>query len=452
MQHPGTAQPQSSRTEARAAQNARDLEDHLRWLDSITGTALGVLAVASGIYTYLGVSSLLDDTGTFTVIAALAYSVAVSVGIFVFWSYMMRLVPAVRTITARMGLILSMALGSVAIIAMSSWLNAAALAGAAAVEQHLAKTVQDYQTALERADEIVQSGQSLARDVARVRQSFENLSEQEATGQLSGFAGQGAVFRLLRQKADELSALEAQITAQQPLVEAAFDEGNAILSRMRTLTVEQGPVAQRSVQFSEEAVRLANVITQLRQLSAAPLVLRAARDLSESVVIPELDGSNAATRQGQQATINSVREVLSQRADGLAGAAAAVLNMTPPRDTTYTPVSAADAVILYAGNFIPSWAGAIAIDLLPAVLVLIVAITQAAIRVGREAAATEDTMTLAELRAAVQAIREIDTSLERAESPSAIDPKPAHAPKEVEHSETPHSPDITEIGSQRRAD
>ena len=34
-----------------------------------------------------------------------------------------------------------------------------------------------------------------------------------------------------------------------------------------------------------------------------------------------------------------------------------------------TNPAAADAVILYAGNFVPSWAGAIAIDLLPAVLV-----------------------------------------------------------------------------------
>ncbi|APG48971.1 hypothetical protein [Phaeobacter porticola] len=449
--HPSGPQSRLSRSEARAARNARDLEDHLSWLDNITGTALGVLAVASGIYTYLGVSSLLDDTGAFSVIAALAYSVAVSVGIFVFWSYMMRLVPAVRTVAARIGLVLSMALGSVAIIAMSSWLNAAALAGAAAVEQHLAKTVQDYQTALERADEITQSGQSLVRDVARVRQTFVDLSEQEATGQLSGFAGQGAVFRLLRQKSDELAALESQITSQQPLVEAAFDEGNVILSRMRALTVEQGPVEQRSVLFSEEAVRLANVITQLRQLSVAPLVQRAARDLSDSVVTPELDGTDAVTRQGQQATIDSVRRVLAQRADGLGAAAASVLSMTPPRDTTYTPVSAADAVILYAGNFVPSWAGAIAIDLLPAVLVLIVAITQGAIRAGREGATTEDTMTLAELRAAVAAIRDIDTSLDRVGPVVTPSQQVSTAPDNNPSAEI-QGADIAKLDDQRRAD
>src|SRR5690606_7857657 len=149
--------------------------------------------------------------------AAVAYSVAVSVGIFVFWSFLLRLLPAMRTAAARLGLMLSMALGCVAIIAMSSWLNAAALAGAAAVEQHLAKTVQDYQSALERSHEIAVSGQSLARDVARVRQSFQDLSAQEAVGDLSGTAGRGAVFRVLTQKADELAALEAQIEAQAPL-------------------------------------------------------------------------------------------------------------------------------------------------------------------------------------------------------------------------------------------
>jgi len=193
-----------SRTQARNVRNAHELETNLGWLDTITGTALGVLAVASGIYTYLGVSSLLDENGALSIFAALAYSVAVSVGIFVFWSYMMKLLPVVRTAASRIGLFLAMILGSVAIIAMSSWLNAAALAGAAAVEQHLAETVQDYQTSLERADEIAQAGQSLALDVARTRQSFQDLAEQEATGQLSGFAGQGAVFRLLRQKSDEL--------------------------------------------------------------------------------------------------------------------------------------------------------------------------------------------------------------------------------------------------------
>ena len=404
-----TDQKPLSPSEAHGLRYAQELEGHLGWLDSFTSAALAVLAVASGIYTYLGVSSLLDDSGALSFFAAMSYSVAVSVGIFVFWSYMMRLLPAVRTAAARTGLFVSMGLGCCAIVAMSSWLNAAALAGAAAVEQHLANTVQQYQTSLERAHSVAVSAQGLERDVARVRQSFQDLSEQEASGQLSGLAGRGAVFRVLRQKSEELAALEQQIQAQGPLVEQAFAEGNAILSRMRALTVEPGPVEQRSVSFSEEAVRLAGVITTLRQLSVAPLVVRSADDLAASVVLPEVE----EIRDEQSTTIASVLNVLSQRAETLKMAAEAVLAMPAPADITYTPVSTADAVILYAGNFVPSWAGAISIDLLPAVLVFILMVTQAAIRQGRGRAGVEDTLTLAEFRAALGAVREVELALDR---------------------------------------
>lgn len=412
---------------ARGVRYAQELEGHLSWLDTFTGTALGVLATASGIYTYLGVSSLLDDNGAMSAFAAIAYSIAVSVGIFVFWSYMLRLFPAVRGARARTGLLGAMALGSLAIVAMSSWLNAAALAGSAAVEQHLARTVQDYQSSLERAHEIGVSAQGLERDVARVRQSFEDLSELEATGNLSGLAGRGAVFRVLRQKSAELASVETQIASQTPLVEQAFAEGNQILSRMRALTVEQGPVETRSVEFSEQAVRLAGLITQLRQLSVAPLVERAAQDLAASVVLPELDASTAENRGAQNATITSVLDVLAQRATTLERAAQAVMAMPPPSETTYTPISSADAVILYARNFIPSWAGAIAIDLLPAVLVFILGITQTAIRAGRNDASVADTLTLAELRAALAAVKDVDLAMKG----DSLEERPA--PKDGAH-------------------
>ena len=394
--------------EARGLRSAREIEGQLKSLESFTPMALGVLSVASGIYTYLGVSSLLADTGAMSFFAAIAYSLAVSVAIFVFWSYLIRLLPALRTTAARLGMFAAMALGSMAIVAMSSWLNAAALAGSAAVEQHLARTVQEYQNGLEQANRVAVAAQGLQLDVARTRQSFQDLSAQEATGNLSGTAGRGAVFRVLTQKADELTALEAQIAGQGPLVDAAFAEGNQILSRMRALTAATGAVEQRSVEFAEESVRLAGLIAQLRQLSVAPLVARAAQDMAESVVLPRLDGSTEGIRSDQQSTIDAVLVVLTQRAATLSAAAAEVLAMPTPDEATYAPISTADAVLRYAGEFIPSWAGAIAIDLLPAVLVLIMMVAHSAIRADRDGIAPENTMTLAEIRAAMIALRDIE--------------------------------------------
>lgn len=397
--------------EARGLRTAKELEAHLVWLDTFTPAALGVLAIASGIYTYLGVSSLLEDNGAVTFFAAVAYSIAVSVGIFVFWSYMLRLLPSMRTASGFIGLTISTIVGSVAIIAMSSWLNAAALAGAAAVEQHLENTVRDYQAALEQAHDIALSGQALGREVERARQSFEELAELEQSGDLSGTAGRGAVFRVLTQKAEELRNLEEQIANQQPLIEDAFQQGNEILARMRELTVAPGPVDRRSVQFSEESVKLAGVISRLNQYNVAPLVARAAGDLPSSVVLPELDGRSSEVRDAQSSTINSVLNALDQRGKTLRTAAEEVLEIEPPIETAYNPISSADAVIKYAHNFVPSWAGAIAIDLLPAVLVFVLAITQAAIRSGKDGMSIEDTLTLSDLRAAMNAMKDVEVTM-----------------------------------------
>ncbi len=76
-----------------------------------------MLAVASGIYTYLGVSSLLEDTGAMSFFAAVAYSIAVSVGIFVFWSYLLRLLPSMRSASGFLSLTLSMLVGSLEYLA-----------------------------------------------------------------------------------------------------------------------------------------------------------------------------------------------------------------------------------------------------------------------------------------------------------------------------------------------
>lgn len=397
--------------ETKGLRTAKELEAHILWLDTFTPAALGILAIASGIYTYLGVSSLLEDTGAMSFFAAVAYSVAVSVGIFVFWSYMLRLLPAMRNAAGYIGLTVMMIVGSLAIIAMSSWLNAAALAGSAAVEQHLDTTVRDYQTSLEQAHNIALSAQALRQEVRRAREAFEALAEQERSGELSGTAGEGAVYRVLRQKTEELQSLETQIGEQQPLIEAAYEQGNAMLARMRSLTVAPGPVDQRSVAFSEESVRLAGVISNLNQYSVALLVARAAADLPASVVLPELDGRTATIRDAQSSTIGSVLDALDQRSQTLGQAAAEVLALEPPQETAYNPISRADAVIRYAGNFAPSWAGAIAIDLLPGVLVFILAITQAAIRNGRDGLSIEETLTLADLKAAISAMKDVEASM-----------------------------------------
>src|SRR3954453_7257474 len=96
-----------------------------------------ILALAAGVYTYLGVRELLNGSPTTVFFAAVIYSVAVSVGIYAFWVFLMQFMPHVTGRAGRGLMFGCMALGSLMIVAMSSWLNASALAGAGAVPHHL---------------------------------------------------------------------------------------------------------------------------------------------------------------------------------------------------------------------------------------------------------------------------------------------------------------------------
>src|SRR5215208_1548859 len=136
------------------------LREGITRLEVTSRVTLGVLALASGVYTYLGVRELLNGNATVVFFAAVIYSVAVSVGIYAFWSFLMRLLPHVLDYTGRMLLFGAMLLGSLMIIAMSAWLNATALAGAAALEQHLSMALQSCTRDLEQ-------GPSYARDARR---------------------------------------------------------------------------------------------------------------------------------------------------------------------------------------------------------------------------------------------------------------------------------------------
>ena len=67
-----------------------------------------------------------------------------------------------------------------------------------------------------------------------------------------------------------------------------------------------------------------------------------------------------------------MQEAVAAQSKALSAAAGKILNDKPVEPSPFVPLSSAEAILRYAGDFIPSWAGAISIDLMPAVLVIIV--------------------------------------------------------------------------------
>ena len=375
-------------------------------LDTTMRITLGILALASGVYTYLGVRDLLDGNATLTFFAALIYSVAVSVAIYAFWSMLLTFLPHVRDAASRLWLFGAMILGSIMIIAMSSWLNAAALAGSAAIEQHMAVTLQDYTRDLDAAHNRALATQSLLPDIQLASTRFARLAEAERNGALTGTGGSGTVVQLLSQMSNQLDDLGRQVVESGERTTALYAEGSAQIAKMRENVSGNGAIKERSDAFGTEALRLVGTIAAMEQTSMAPAVKRAADDMAKSFIAPAADGRTADLAGRQNTVVGNVEKAVAAQATALSSAAAAIIGNGPVEPARFQPLSTAEAVLRYAGDFLPSWAGAISIDLLPAVLVLALCVVHAALRREAEPADAE-AMTAAQLIAALRLAREV---------------------------------------------
>lgn len=410
--------------------NAAQLRQTIASLSSMTRFALAVLALASGVYTYLGVRSLLDGSAGFVFFAAIIYSVAVSVAIYAFWSYMLQFVPLVRSFSKRISLFLVMAIGSLMIVAMSSWLNAAALAGSAALEQHLAVTLEGYAQDLDAAHGRALSAQSLLPDVQRASDRFARLAANEReSGALTGSSGSGSVVQLLTQMSAQMRELGQTITQSSNASADLFQAGSAHIAAMRELVSGAGAVQPRADQFSAEAIQLIGVISALQETSVAPSVKRAAADLSLGFIAPVADGRSAELVARQDQVMATVRASVSAQSSALTEAADEILAEDRVATRRFVPLSSAEAVLRYYSDFIPSWAGAISIDLLPFVLVLVLMIVHDAMRKESDVLEDAETITAAEMFRAVALYREMTGAY--ADNPLPPEPEAEPIPEDV---------------------
>ena len=388
--------------------NAARLQETVRGVETMTRFALAVLSLASGVYTYLGVRGLLDGTATFVFFAAIIYAAAVSVAIYAFWTFMLRFVPLVTQAGQRAALFLTMAVGCFMIMAMSSWLNAAALAGSAALEQHLSVNLEGYVADFDAAHANALAAQSLLPDVQRAADRFGRLADDErSSGALTGTTGSGSVVQLLTQMSAQMTELSTTITTSRDQVQTLFDQGSAHLAKMRALVSGADEIGPRSDEFAAEVVQLNAVITSLQQTDVAPSVKRAAADLAAGFIAPAADGGSTDLVNRQDAVMGTVRDSVTAQSAALSAAADEILNQPKVAPHRFTPLSSAEAVLRYWSDFIPSWAGAISIDLLPVVLVLVLMIVHDAMR--RESANVGDgeTMTAGEMLRAMDLYRQL---------------------------------------------
>ena len=319
---------------------------------------------------------------------------------------------------------------------MNTKFAAAALAGSAALEQHLAVTMEGYVADLDDAHGNALAAQSLLPDVQRAQERFARLAEDErSSGALTGTTGSGSVVQLMTQMAAQMGELQNTITGSRAEVTALFEQGSAHLAKMRELITAPGSVAPRADAFAAEVIQLTAIIAALQETGIAPSVKRAAQDLSLGFIAPVADGGNAGLVIRQDQVMQTVRDSVAAQSAALTTAADEILAEPKVEPRRFVPLSAAEAVIRYWSDFIPSWAGAISIDLLPVVLVLVLMVVHDAMRREAQSLEEAETMTAAEMLRAVNIYRRMkvdeaegDAELEAVVASAEPDDKPAEPP------------------------
>jgi hypothetical protein len=427
------------------------LREGVQRLEVTTRVTLGVLALASGVYTYLGVRDLLNGNATVVFFAAVIYAVAVSVGIYAFWTYLMRFLPHVRDGRSRGLLFACMALGSLMIVAMSAWLNASALAGAAAIQQHLSVTVQSYTRDLDQAHNNALAAQGLLPDIQMASTRFAKLADAERGGSLTGTSGSGTVVQLLTQMSAQLDNLAKEVGQSGEKVKALYEQGGKHIERMRTLISDRGPINERSDNFARETMSVLGVIASLQQTSVAPAVKRAADGLVSGFIAPAAGGRGDLAER-QTSVVGKVEQAVAAQAKALSDTAEKILARPAIEPQRFQSLSTAEAVLRYAGDFIPSWAGAISIDLLPAVLVGVMCVVHAAMRRGEDEIEEADRITAGDMMRSLDLHESLLARRQAAARLAAAEETPASI--EAASSESRSAENVTPLtlGERKRGD
>jgi hypothetical protein len=256
------------------------------------------------------------------------------------------------------------------------------------------------------------------------------------------------VVQLLTQMSGQLDSLGQEVQASGKRVSALYEQGSKNLAKMRELISDRGPISTRSDAFAAESLALMGVIANLQQTSVAPAVKRAATSLSSGFIAPAAGGRTADLADRQTAVVGKVESSIASQAASLSDAADKILATPRVEPVRFQSMSPAEAVLRYAGDFIPSWAGAISIDLMPAVLVLILCVVHAAIRREGLPAVSASNMTAGELLAALQMAREVEDA--RRGIPNEIMPATAKVEGEPAAAPAPGTDEnVTSLSSAR---
>ncbi|MEQ8228188.1 MAG: hypothetical protein RIA64_08890 [Rhodospirillales bacterium] len=336
----------------------------------VTNLGLGALSAVSGYFTYQGAAMMLGSPNELS-LSALVYASGVTSLIFVFWHYVLHIVPRMETLKTRLQAMSVLALGSIFIIALSSWMNVMALAGNGAQDASLRNVAGKAEITLRQAADQTTELDSIRDELSITANRYESLARSEIErGTLTGAAGRGRVSESLLSSKATIDRLIRTLETNAANRQEAIEKAKASLLRMDAIIDDSLAMEDQAQAFKTELGTFANIVANLSVNGDAEAVSRSMRALASQTGLFAASG-NQSLAKTQADVIARISEELAQTGERIAQAADEVARTEAASAPTFSRMSTAKAVFLYAGDLVPYWAGGIGMDLMPVALVLL---------------------------------------------------------------------------------
>ena len=319
--------------------------------------SIGVIAFISAILNYAGLASMVDDSWMQKGLCALT-SVAVFTALYLFWTWAFGVMPELRHPQKRFASWLTVACGVIGIIALSAYWNVVALAkneiDTLSKQSVIPRVERFYATAIRQSGVYI----SVKPELVGFASDIGAKANGEATnGSITGSAGKGGVTAVLRQ----LQASVANIVLS---VDEALDVNSNLKNKGDKCLEQLHQNIQENKSYGASVNCINNVVSDLSNQNIASSVAHAMDGLTSSIIMPV-----SIKTDKQRQAVQNILDGLQNRADNFASKVRSINNnIIDPLIVERPNIMA--GILIYWKSIIPAIATAIAIDLVPLIILI----------------------------------------------------------------------------------
>jgi hypothetical protein len=339
--------------------------------------ALAVMMVVTALFTYLGAYEALgsEGAGHMARVPAAIFALGSGTAGFIMWTVALGMIPTLPRGKSLLRGLGALALGLLMMVCLSSYLNVVAIGGGDAQRAGMFASVATYEAALGKSQERLAAAASLRPNLLNGAATFEGWAEAERTqGALTGSPGRGTVYSSAMSAAGDMEALADSLDGALGQGQGLVEKAAGHLRAMRAIAEEQGPVPERLGRFAAHSDRLRSILVEINSLDVAGALARDLERLAAEKTTMAPSARGAALADAQAQAVMKLARILNDTAAPLADTARRLATMERPDVPRFERISTVQAVWLHARAIVPLWAGGLALDLMPLILLLLLRI------------------------------------------------------------------------------